>query len=150
MKKFRALAIKVEWACDNPKEQHLPEDIHLDTDLYNNEIQHYLERQYGFPVKDLHIEEDDKIESILQKLDAAEKDSLYRRLWKDYVREDVSGFLDEEIEARELEIADEDKELIVGKVTNLYVYEGEYDCNLSYWDNIRNLIDPELERYDAA
>ncbi len=26
------------------------------------------------------------------------------------------------------------------KVANLYVYEGDYDCNLSYWDNLEKLI----------
>ena len=28
----------------------------------------------------------------------------------------------------------------IEKAAELYVYEGVYDCNLSYWDNIENLI----------
>lgn len=30
---------------------------------------------------------------------------------------------------------------VIEKAADLYVYDGEYDCNLSYWDNISNVID---------
>ena len=56
------------------------------------------------------------------------KDEIYRKLWKEYVKEDIIQFnnkLDEEL---------------IDLIANAYVYDGEYDCNFSYWDNIENLI----------
>lgn len=38
-----------------------------------------------------------------------------------------------------------EKNEIAHKAAYKYVYEGDYDCNISYWDNIKNLIDRELE-----
>lgn len=34
---------------------------------------------------------------------------------------------------------------VIEKAADLYVYDGEYDCNLSYWDNISNVIDKARE-----
>ena len=33
----------------------------------------------------------------------------------------------------------------IEKAADLYVYDCEYDCNLSYWDNISNVIDMAKE-----
>lgn len=65
-----------------------------------------------------------------------QKDDIYRMVWSDHVKEDVRGVLDE----RE-ELTEEEKDAIIEDVANDYVYNGDYDCNLSYWDNINNLIE---------
>lgn len=65
-----------------------------------------------------------------------QKDDIYRMVWSDYVEEDVRGVLDE----RE-DLTEEERDAIIEDVVNGYVYNGDYDCTLSYWDNINNLIE---------
>lgn len=79
-----------------------------------------------------------KPEDIYNSLDNTVRDSLYRLLWSDYVKSDINAVLEQHPDAPE----DDDKyEAMVNDITRSYVYEGDYDCNLSYWDNINNLID---------
>lgn len=61
-----------------------------------------------------------------------EQDQIFRYLWSHHVKEDVISYS----EGLGLELSEEDITCIV----NAYVYEGEYDCNDSYWSNIENLI----------
>ena len=72
-------------------------------------------------------------EKVYDRLNDRNKDALYRMLWSDYVKMDVLARCEE----RNIDLEDED----VNRITNMYVGYGEYDCNLSYWDNIDNLID---------
>lgn len=74
-------------------------------------------------------------EEIKKKIDdmpAAERDMTYRYLWHEHVTEDV------EAHAEEMDIDLTDAE--IDAIADRYVYEGDYDCNISYWDNIENLI----------
>lgn len=72
-------------------------------------------------------------EKIYDKMNDWDKDALYRMLCFDYVKMDVLARCEE----REINLDDND----VNWIANMYVGCGEYDCNLSYWDNIDNLID---------
>lgn len=66
-------------------------------------------------------------------MDPATADALYRAIWKDHVLEDIRSRaedLDEEPLTPEQE----------GYAADRYVYDGRYDCNLCYWDNIDNVI----------
>ena len=60
------------------------------------------------------------------------EEAIYRKVWKKHVIEDVNSYLD----GIGITLTDED----VDKVAQMYVYEGDYDCNLSYWQNLENLI----------
>lgn len=71
-------------------------------------------------------------QAMLDSLPDTELDSVYRYLWAQHVREDVESHA-EDIDA---ELTEEE----IDKIVERYVYEGDYDCNLSYWDNIENLI----------
>lgn len=73
---------------------------------------------------------------ILEKVD--NKDSLYRMLWSDYMYEDVYDFVKENNYPL--------NESGIQEVIERYVYCGDYDCNLSYWDNINNLVQEALEK----
>ncbi len=73
-----------------------------------------------------------KLKDLLASLSSVEKDDLYRLLWSEHVKEDVECICEED----EIDYDDD----FVAQVVNLYVYQGKYDCNLSYWENIRNLI----------
>lgn len=75
------------------------------------------------------------INTFIDSLDSASRDALYRRLWIEYVTEDVAchiGTFDN--------IPCEDYDTIIELVAQAYVYDGDYDCNLTYWENIDNLI----------
>lgn len=75
---------------------------------------------------------DNKTLEFLNSLDAEEKDELYRRLWRNYVVEDIKEYaeaLDVSTSQEMIEIAAE-----------LFV-SGGYDCNLSYWENIECVIE---------
>lgn len=76
---------------------------------------------------------------LYEALTAEQKDYLYRMAWYENVFEDVTGRL------LDRDITDED-DAIKSTVAHRYVYEGDYDCNLSYWDNIDNLIDECIEQ----
>ena len=80
-----------------------------------------------------NINSENKIDKILKDLTYTEKESLYRKLWFFHVIEDVKDLCDDENIPY--------TQTLLEKVANKYVYEGDYDCNLSYWDNIRNLLD---------
>ena len=87
--------------------------------------------KYGLS-KDTHL--------FLDTLSVSDKDQLYRYLWAEYVEEDVTYQLMENGPC----LSKKDRKKIVASVTRKYVYDGKYDCNLSYWDNIHNLIELEI------
>lgn len=78
---------------------------------------------------------------IISSMNESEKNSLYHMLWSDRVYNDVETRLDD----REISLDEDEKEAFIMEVVNRYVYNVDYDCNLSYWDNIDNLINEELE-----
>lgn len=59
------------------------------------------------------------------------RDRIYRKVWAEHVKEDIL------LRAEEQEIdVDEAK---AEELAELYI-NGQYDCNLSYWDNIDALL----------
>lgn len=73
------------------------------------------------------------VKELLESLTKEQKDALYRRLWYDYVCDDIRSYLED----NEEELTEEQIEY----AANLYVYDGEYDCNSSYWTNIANVVE---------
>ena len=60
------------------------------------------------------------------------RDKIYREVWKEHVIEDIREFLKD----NNMELDEEH----IDKAATLYVMNGQYDCNLSYWSNIENVI----------
>lgn len=94
-----------------------------------------------YPVKDLKILNsfakmvnsernslDHTMEGFLDTLPAEIKDSFYRKIWAEHVYEDIRR-MDKKVSKKRAE-----------KVSGAYV-NGRYDCNLSYWDNLNNLLE---------
>lgn len=84
---------------------------------------------------------------IIQMLETTtpyDKDEVYRYLWAEHVKEDVKAHL-EDMELQYVAVPEEIK-----KIVDRYVYEGDYDCNLPYWDNIENLINEivDIHKFD--
>ena len=73
-----------------------------------------------------------KLQAVIDNLTDTEKDRLYRHLWQDYVKEDIIAHA----ENMDVELTDNE----IQTAAERYVYEGKYDCNLNYWNNIENLI----------
>lgn len=74
----------------------------------------------------------DKIKELLKTLTEEEKDAIYRSVWFDRVTEDIKSRLedtDDTLTQDQIEYA-----------ASRYVYDGEYDCTLAYWDNIDGVI----------
>lgn len=85
------------------------------------------------------------IEQLVNGLNAVDKDALYRRLWLDHVKEDVANRL-EETKPDSFDVDSEEFDEAVEAIAHAYVYDGKYDCNLTYWENIDNLIDHYLAK----
>lgn len=76
---------------------------------------------------------------VIENLDPGTADALYRAVWKDRVKEDILGWLEDRGEALSPEQID--------YAADRYVYGGRYDCSLSYWQNIEAVV--ELARENA-
>ncbi len=72
-------------------------------------------------------------------------EDLYRLQLYKYTLDDVYCQIEED--ERFSDISEEDFDRIAESCARRYAYEGDYDCNLSYWDNIQGLIDEEIEPY---
>ena len=76
---------------------------------------------------------EDDLHIMLDNTTYASKDEIYRYLWSQHVKEDVENYTNEigiELDEGEIDI-----------IVDRYVYQGDYDCNLNYWQNIENLIE---------
>lgn len=80
------------------------------------------------------------LEQLAKHLDYKTSDNLYRILWMSYVKEDVRHLLNQ----LEIDISDDDWEGFIEVCASRYVYNGDYDCTLSYWNNLENIIRDEM------
>lgn len=78
------------------------------------------------------------VETIPEQL----KDAVYRLLWKEYVLEDILSHC----EGCGYEM-DESMLAACDNAAERYI-DGDYDCNLSYWDNISNVVEDEKRMID--
>lgn len=103
---------------------------------------YYLVRLKGDAGKAINL--DEEVLKILQSyyeggaiketiLTAQQEDEIYRKVWFGYVCTDIRSRLKETDE----ELTDDQIEYAAQR----YVYEGDYDCNCSYWDNIDSVIE---------
>lgn len=65
------------------------------------------------------------------------KDYIYRKQWAKHVEEDVEALLEDDIYD---DMSEDTKQELISNVAYAYAFEGRYDCNLSYWNNLKNLI----------
>lgn len=75
---------------------------------------------------------------LFDQITDIQKDDIYRMVWHSHVKEDVKSVMEDA--AKELPESEEDRNDLADKVATAYVYDGRYDCNLSYWTNLANLI----------
>ncbi len=72
------------------------------------------------------------------------RDKIYREVWKEYVTTDILSIAkDTGLCSKDTDLTESIPENLKRKaeeIADMYVYNGDYDCNLSYWDNLENLI----------
>ncbi len=93
-------------------------------------------------MKSVEEEKNNWADALINELGPQKADVLYRTLWKNHIKEDVEATLEQDERVSGMD--DDGYAALVDKVAGRYV-DGEYDCNMSYWDNITNLIDKYLE-----
>lgn len=79
---------------------------------------------------------ENKVSSALEminQLDSIEKDVVYRTLWQTYVEQDLEKLAID----RDVNLSKDDFSVIASR----FVWDGDYDCNLPYWNNLSNLLD---------
>lgn len=81
---------------------------------------------------------------ILATWSETEKNIAYHQLWLPHVIEDISSYMEEYLETDQYLTDDE-----IVHAAHRYVYDGRYDCNLSYWQNLENLMDEALRNRKA-
>lgn len=69
---------------------------------------------------------------LLQELPDKDKDTLYRKIWAEHVLEDIQSYAD----TAGIQISESEAKAAAKQYVN-----GKYDCNLSYWENIHNLLE---------
>lgn len=77
----------------------------------------------------------DLVLETINHLDSIEKDIVYRTLWQAYIEQDIKELAKE----RDVKLSKDD----VSFMASRFVWEGDYDCNLSYWDNLSNLMNEQ-------
>lgn len=76
------------------------------------------------------------IKPFLDNCDPILSDQIYRYLWTDHVIEDIKSHM----EKMEITLTDEE----IKTAAKDHTYHGDYDCNLTYWENIENNINNVL------
>ncbi len=82
-------------------------------------------------------------------------EALYCALRKEYVKHDALAYIGDDAGTFAKEESDysEDEIELADAIAERYAYEGDYDCTLPYWTNIKNLyeeittsdIDPDID-----
>lgn len=83
--------------------------------------------------------DENQIDELIKGITYSNKDAIYRRLWFDYIKEDVIELARQN---PDIELTDDQ----INKCANRYVYDCDYDCEIPYWDNIDILIYDEWEK----
>lgn len=117
------------------------EKIKAETRKINAEIEVLIKKNDEIVVEYIR----DNLDRFVDILPYEIADNIYRRVWSEHVKEDFEVRIEERFNDY-FDITDED----INKMVNLYVYDGQYDCEQSYWDNLDNLINQILREKTAG
>ena len=80
---------------------------------------------------------------ILDGLEPEIGDAIYDLVHMKYLKADALQRMSEESYYKDF--SDETKQMLADRVAERYAIDGDYDCDMSYWDNIYNLLHEETE-----
>ncbi|MBO7451203.1 MAG: hypothetical protein J6U54_12645 [Clostridiales bacterium] len=78
---------------------------------------------------------DEKTKECIAKMTPLEKDQMYRALWFEAVVEDMNAVKGDE------ELTNELTDIDISKAAERFVYDCDYDCELSYYSQIQFLLE---------
>jgi hypothetical protein len=81
----------------------------------------------------------EKLDELLTELNYSTSNYIYRRLWANHVKEDIVSRIKDNFSW--LKYSDKDIE----ECAKRYTFEGDYDCNCTYWTNIDAVIYDHFE-----
>ncbi len=115
-----------EEALDKVREQYKNEEIVLDAEDFC----------------EVNIRIPDNVEYLISSLTDSEIEVVYRHRLFQHTKADVLS----RIEEYHTEMSEENADSIAEAVAERWVKDGDYDCGLSYWDNIDNLVEEVMPR----
>lgn len=143
---MKKIAKNINWDTDGVVVSELPETVEIPEDVHEDNVADWLSDTYGYCVFGYNLVQENTDEymryqanKVIESIPENLRDWVYRQLWAEHVREDVESQV-EQLPYYE-DITDEEYETLVGNVVERYVYQGDYDCNMSYWNNIDALIE---------
>jgi hypothetical protein len=80
-------------------------------------------------------------EELCSEILPKERELIYRIVHKNYVSQDVLNRIREKHDLYTNDLTDEELKPLCDEVAEMYVFNGDYDCNLPYWSNIDALLD---------
>lgn len=116
-----------------------PEDEEIE-ELYDQNAEDVIELYEECHNMLQAIDNVDSVAELAEMPSSINDEAIYRKVWKEHVIEDIEGRLEE----RDITL----NEGTIDTIATRYVYEGDYDCNLCYWDNLDNLIDEYAREED--
>lgn len=81
-----------------------------------------------------------KLDELLTELNYSTLDYIYRKLWVNHLKEDIISRIKDNFSW--LKYSDNDIE----ESAKRYAFEGDHDCNCTYWDNIDAIIYDHFEK----
>lgn len=107
-----------------PKED-IPDDLLNDNENDSNDVIHNANIDTSSDLTGKALE-------FAESASSTDMDMIYRKVRYQYVINDIKDC----IKDTGTELTDDQ----IAYAARKYAYDGKYDCNLSYWDNIENLI----------
>ena len=87
-----------------------------------------------------------KAETMIKENSSQLNDILYHLLWKEHVKEDVEGMIEEgyyfDVPTRSdiSNLEEHQRADLVDTVAERYCFDEDYDCETDYWTNLENLV----------
>ena len=75
-----------------------------------------------------------KLDELLTELNYSTLDYIYRKLWANHVKEDFISRIKDDFTFLKYDDSD------IEECARRYVFDGDYDCNWTYWNNIDAII----------
>lgn len=82
----------------------------------------------------------EKLDEFLVELNYSTLDYIYRRLWANHVKEDIISRIKDIFTFLKYDDSD------IEECARRYVFDGDYDCNCTYWSNIDAIIYDHFEK----
>ena len=81
-----------------------------------------------------------ELKNLYDSLTADEREFIYRKVLYNFIKEDVLQFIEDNYEENKIK----DPEGFAEVIAERWAFDGDYNCEISHWDNISNHIERNL------